>query len=157
MGISGIQDLFSIRRNVETLQAGSRMGLTAYAYFLREKTLPASLGVCRPSLTKDIEKDPFSSAERDIEYFIPVTQTPKDAHGNDKGRYVIKIWLSDPYPHFEVPLDKTHFVIFSVGPDDHSEKAATCTQGRPGDGDYLLWPPPISLLRQYLLDNGKLK
>jgi len=156
MGMEGIQEMFARRRRLEAVQGGARMGMAAYAYFLREKELPTSLAACRPAFTKAIDVDPYSSTGRDVEYFIPVRQTPRDRNGNERSPYVIRLWLPEPQPRFEVPLDKSHFVVYSVGPDDRSMKAETCTQGRTGEGDFLLWPPPVSLLRQYLLDNGEL-
>lgn len=156
MGMDKIEDLFGLRRKIDTLQAGTRMGLAAYAYSLREKQLPQLLSAVRPAFARTIDTDPYSSTKKDLEYFIPVLQTPRDEHGRERP-FSIRLWLEPPLPTFEVPLDKTHFIIYSVGPDDRPQQARDCTQGRTGEGDYLLWPPPLSLLRQYLLDQGNLK
>jgi hypothetical protein len=156
MGMEDLEGLFMTRRRIEVVQTGSRMGLAAYAYFLREKTIPTSLAATRPTFTKQVDADPYSSSGRDLQYFIPVLQTPKDDRGNPKP-FSIMLWLPEPFPAFRVPLDDSHFVIFSVGPDDRSQMAINCTQGRTGEGDYLLWPPPMSLLRQKMIDEGELK
>lgn len=155
-GLDGIDDLFLLRRRIDVVQVGTRMGMAVYAYFLREQTLPSSLSATRPRYTKQVDTDPYSSKGDDLRYFIPVLQTPKDVHGNEKP-FSLRLWLPDPLPNFEVPLDKSNFVIYSVGPDDRSQAALTCTQGRPGAGDYLLWPPPLSLMRQKMIDDGTLK
>lgn len=157
MGMDQIEDLFPLRREIDVEQSGARMGLACYAYFLREKTLPPVLASVRgPNFTRVIDTDPYSSTNRELQYFRPVTDTPKDRNGNDLP-FSLRLWLPDPLPQFEVPLDKTHFVLYSIGPDDKSQKAADCTQGRPIEGDYLLWPPALSLLRQKMIDTGELK
>ncbi len=156
MGLDDFEELFVVRRRIEVIQVGTRMGMAVYAYFLRERVLPTSLAATRPRYTRQIDTDPYSSKGDDLRYFIPVQQTPKDEHGNDKP-FSLRLWLPDPLPNFEVPLDKTQFVIYSVGPDDSSQAGLTCTQGRPGTGDYLLWPPPLSLMRQKMIGDGTLK
>ena len=63
-----------------------------------------------------------------------------------------------PYPEFKRDLNDKVFVIYSVGPDGVSDKAALATQTRTGvKGDYLLFPPILSLYRQRLLEKGELK
>ncbi len=157
LGMAPIEELFMQRRRIDLIQSGARMALACYAYFLREKTLPISLAAIRgPTFARTVDTDPYSSSRQDLQYFRAVTDTPKDEHGNEK-LFKLRLWLPDPMPRFEVPLDKTQFVLYSVGPDDRSQKAINCTQGRTGEGDYLLWPPPLSLLRQHLLETGGLR
>jgi hypothetical protein len=156
-GLQDVPSLFSLRRRIDAHQAGTRMALAAYGFFLREKTIPSSLSAVTPSFTRRIDQDPFSSKGEDIGYFRPVTDNVKGDRGQPLP-FSLRLFPAPPRPEFTVPLDTTHFVVYSCGPDDKRELARNCTQGQEGkNGDYLFWPPELSLERQRLLDTGELK
>ncbi|MCC6321001.1 MAG: hypothetical protein IT438_06125 [Phycisphaerales bacterium] len=157
IGLEDVPSLFPLRRHIDAYQAGARMSLAAYAYFLREKTIPISLSAITPAYSRRVDIDPYSSRGRDIQYFRPEIDTPKDDRGNPKP-FELKLFPLPPRPELRVRLDSTHFVVYSVGPDDKPDLALDCTQGQPGkSGDYLFWPPELALERQRLLDSGELK
>lgn len=156
-GLEGVPSLFTLRRRIDAYQAGTRMSLGVYAFFLREKNTPNSLSAITPAFSRRVDKDPYSASSDDMKYLRPEIDTPKDERGVPKP-YSIALYPEPPRPELVRPLDKSHFVVYSVGPDDKNELALTCTQGQEGRaGDYLFWPPELSLERQRLLDMGELK
>jgi hypothetical protein len=60
------------------------------------------------------------------------------------------------YPNFEAKVGEGQFVLYSAGPDGNQGSMARATQMVKDDkGDYLLWPPMLSLMRQNLAERGK--
>lgn len=156
-GLDGIPSLFTLRRKIDAYQSGGRMALAAYGYFLREKTIPPNLAAVAPAFTRTLDRDPYSSRGQDIRYFRPELDTPKDDRGNAKP-YELHLFPAPPRPELRVRLDSSHFVVYSIGPDDKNQMAFDCTQGQEGlSGDYLFWPPELSLERQRLIDTGELR
>ena len=136
--------------------AGTRIALAVYGYMLQEKTLPPALNSTRPSVVAQLDKDPYSSAGTDLQYMIVGRDNPKGADGQPRP-YTIKIFPPDPYPTFEVSIQPGNFIVYSVGPNNVKESVQEATQGREGvRGDYLLWPPALSLFRQREIDTNSL-
>lgn len=152
-----IDDLFSLRQQLRTELGGTRMTLGVIGFVARQKTLPLTLAAARPEFIDAIDKDPFNAGTtNDLRYFVPQRDTTRP--GEDPKPHVIKLYPPPPQPTFEVPFGPDMFVIFSVGPDGSGEFASLATQTRQGiSGDYLLFPPTISLFRQRLLDIDQLK
>lgn len=151
------EQLFPLRRSILTQAAGARMSLGVYGFLLAQRTLPPAMSAIRPAFAPATDKDPFSSRGNDILYFVPVRDTPKNADGSDRP-HTLRIFPPEPKPSVELQLGADQFVVYSVGPDDNNGRCAEATQGRPGvPGDYLLWPPSLSLIRQYFLDTNQLK
>jgi hypothetical protein len=154
-----IDSLFSLRQQLKTELAGTRMSVGAYGFYLRNKTLPTGLAACVPTFFNPIDKDPYSPPPRnaDISYFVPMRDTPKDQSGAPKP-VTITLWPPPPNPEFKREFDDHVFVVYSVGPDGLTDAGLVATQTRVGvRGDYLLFPPTISLYRQRLLEKGELK
>jgi hypothetical protein len=148
--------LVSLRQQLRCELAGTRMSVGAYAYFLRQKTLPAGLAACNPELIDGVDKDPYSPPPRssDLEYMIP---SAKDEDGRPKP-HVINIYPPAPAPEFSRAFGNNTFIIYSVGPDGLRDSVVYATQTRTGvRGDYLLFPPTISLYRQRLAEKDELK
>jgi hypothetical protein len=151
--------IVSLRQQLRCELAGTRMALGAYAYFLHQKVLPTSLSAVNPAWVDGVDKDPYSPPPRsaDIGFFVPMRDTTKDANGNLQP-YVINIYPPAPAPEFSRALSDRVFVLFSVGPDGLSDKVSYATQTRTGvRGDYLLFPPTVSLYRQRLAEKDELK
>lgn len=152
-----VDQLFPLRQELRTELAGTRMALGVYGFLLRQKSLPPGLEATRPAYIDVIDKDPYSKRGGDLRYFVAQRDTPKDEQGQPKP-HVIKVFPPAPASSFEVPLGPDQFVIFSVGPDDAADFALLSTQGRANvRGDYLLFPPMVSLFRQRLIDTDQLK
>lgn len=156
-GIGAIEQLFTLRKRIDAQQSGTRMGLAAYGYFVREKVLPITISATRPHIVKSVDADPYSSKKDEIQYFRAVTDTKKDAHGEPLP-FEFRLFPPEPLPTMTIKLDSSQFVVYSVGPDDKRELALVCTQGREGvTGDYLFWPPELAMIRQRMVETGQLK
>lgn len=158
-GLETFEELFPLRHKLRVEAAGTRMGLAAYAFVVTNRNLPPGLAAVRPQFTKGapLDKDPYTKRGADIQYFVPMRDTPRDEHGREK-LYRIALFPPKPHPEFEVPMGKDHFILYSAGPDDLPGMAANLTQDRRGvPGDYLLWPPLLSLERTYLKEQGQLR
>ena len=61
--------------------------------------------------------------------------------------------------NFNAVLDDSHFVLYSVGPDGKKDWAKNVREdvSEVFDGDFLIWPPTISLYRHYLQEDGQLE
>ena len=83
--------------------------------------------------------------------------TPRDEHGRER-LYRVALFPPAPHPEFEVPFGRDQFILYSAGPSAQPGMAATITQDRRGvPGDYLLWPPLMSLERTLLIERGQLR
>jgi hypothetical protein len=157
-----IDVLFSLRQRLRVELGGTRMCIGPYGYLLRYKSMPVSLAATRPEFIDAVDRDPYNSGKAagkvtDLLFYVPMRDTPTDALGNPKP-FTINLYPPAPNPEFKRDLNDKVFVIYSVGPDDNSDRAAYATQTRTGvKGDYLLFPPTISLFRQRLIEKGELK
>lgn len=157
LGLGDVESLIALRQQLKVELTGTRMSLGVYGFFLRNKAMPASLPATRPDFIELVDKDPFSRTGKDLEFFVPERDTPKDADGK-KQPHVIEIYAPDPTPRFKVPLGSDVFVVYSVGPDEDRGNALFATQTRTGvPGDYVLFPPLLSLYRQRLVEKNELK
>lgn len=161
IGIGQVEELFALRQRIKVEAAGTRMGLAAYAFVVANNRMPPGLAAVRPTFTKGapIDKDPFSTPSKraDLQFFVPGKDTPRGPQGQEVP-YVVSMFPPKPFPEFEVPMRSDQFVIYSVGLDDLASMCFNATQDRAGvRGDYLLWPPFISLGRAYLIEKGELR
>lgn len=152
-----IDALFQLRQQLKVEAGGTRMSLGAYGFFLRQKNLPQTLASARPEFIDSIDKDAFSKKGYDLEFFVPMRDTPKGPLGEPKP-FTVHMYPPDPFPSFQISFGADQFIIYSVGPDDNKGFAVYATQTRTGvQGDYLLFPPTLSLYRQRLLETNQLK
>lgn len=146
-----VDGLFAGRQQLRAELAGTRMALATYAFFLKNRNLPSGLSATAPQYTLAVDKDPYSPRNNDLSYFVPVRDT-------NNTPYTISMYPPPPNPEFKRAFDNKVFVLYSVGPDGQSDRVSLATQTRTGvRGDYLLFPPTVSLYRQRLLETGELK
>lgn len=157
-----VDSLFSLRQRLRVELGGTRMCIGPYGNLLRYKTMPVNLAATRPEFIDVVDRDPYNSGKgegkmTDLRFYVPMRDTPQDALGNPRP-FTINLYPPAPNPEFKRDLNDKVYVIYSVGPDDASDRAAYATQTRTGvKGDYLLFPPTLSLFRQRLLEKGELK
>ncbi len=149
--------LLALRQQLRVELGGTRMCIGPYAYMLRQKHMPTNLAATRPEFIDAVDKDPYSAKGFDLQFFVPMRDTKKDNLGQPKP-YSISLYPAAPNPEFKRDLNDTVYVIYSVGPDGASDMASLATQTRTGvKGDYLLFPPTMSLFRQRFVEKGELK
>jgi hypothetical protein len=157
LGLGDVESLLGLRMELKLELVGTRSALGAYGFFLRNKAFPRTIASARPDFVEAVDKDPWSREGKDLEFFVPQRDTPKDADGKPKP-HVLEIYAPDPTPRFKVPLGDDVFVIYSLGPDEDRGNANFATQTRTGvPGDYVLFPPLLSLYRQRLVELNELK
>ncbi|MBC7833658.1 MAG: hypothetical protein H7Y88_00975 [Phycisphaerales bacterium] len=145
--------LFATRKNLMTEAAGTRMSLAMYGQFLKQGSYPLALTAVRPSFIQTIDVDPYIPS-RSIRFFVPVRDT-KGPQGTAQP-LEMRVFPRKPLKPFSITLRDDVFVMYSIGPDEDDGHAQNITQSDSG-GDYLLWPPMLSLLRQSLIDQGELE
>ncbi|MCH8986490.1 MAG: hypothetical protein IIB04_07760, partial [Acidobacteria bacterium] len=157
------QALFVARRRLDTELTGTRAALAVLAYYYRQDAFPPQIASIRPQYLKELEDDPFNPATRDrggvpeFMYFVPIRDTLQNARVTT---YSIIVDIIEPTaPNFNAVLDDSHFVLYSVGPDGKKDWAKNVREdvSEVFDGDFLIWPPTISLYRHYLQEDGQLK
>ncbi len=148
------EDLFDLRRTIRTEWAGLRAGLGVYAYDLQFRSLPPDAAAVSRDFLEGlgIPQDPYMTSVAALWYFVPQRDTPI----KDKP-YEMKIYPGGDMPNFTYPIGSDQYVIYSVGRDGRPQGASVVLQDQAGaPGDYLLWPPLISLVRQRLDEMGEL-
>jgi hypothetical protein len=156
------KDLFGDRQMLQSEAVGTRAALALVAYTAKNRQFPPLLSSIRPRYLPELEADPYNpnrdrGAKPPMEYFVPIRDQTFEAR-------------QDPHPHrmnvvvlsgrnFDIAVDQTQFVLYSVGPDGAKNWAKNVREDARDlfQGDYLIWPPTISLQRQNLEETGELK
>lgn len=155
--------LFVARRRLDTELTGTRAALAVLAYYYRQGAFAPQLASIRPQFLRELEDDPFNPSTRDrggippLMYFVPIRDTRQDAGVTT---YSIIVDIIEPTaPNFNAKLDDSHFVLYSVGPDGKKDWAKNVREDMSEvfNGDFLIWPPTISLYRHYLDETGQLQ
>lgn len=158
-------ELFARRQVLRTESVGTRTSLAVLGYFYDQKQFPPQLAATRPRyISPDLDADPFNpnrarGAQPPMEFFVPIRDT-RDQFGEreDPRPHEIKLFV-EAGPNFNVRLGSDEFVVYSVGADG-AKNWAREVQNSPAllpGRDYLVWPPLVSLARQYLKDAGQLE
>ncbi|MGD9689332.1 MAG: hypothetical protein AB7K52_08020 [Phycisphaerales bacterium] len=151
--------LFEQRHRLQIELNGTRMALAMQAYYLGQQNYPRTLGSVAPAYAPKLDPDPFSAAKppRDFWFFVPVRDAVRDPI-NPVTKHDVTVFPANNFPSFTKSLDASHFVIYSVGPDGAQQGCSRATQMVEDDkGDYLIWPPVMSLVRENLVTTGALK
>jgi hypothetical protein len=146
-----LSDLAELRQVVRTELVGTRTSLALVA-FLRSQNKPArQITAIRPQWVPAVEADPFNperanGAQPPLEYFVPQAT----------GHEVSIVYTAPDLGNvpFAVTLKDDVFVLYSRG-SDNTRNSAQRVQNTPDvvqGADYLIWPPTLSLYRQYLAD-----
>lgn len=139
---------------------GTRQSLALTGVTLANGQIPALLTSVRPRWMAVIEPDPFNIPEIIIrsggrlpfEYFIPQTLRGKDPHQ-------MQVFTAGGETNFQVSLQNDVWVLYSRGSDNNNDggRRIQNTAEVVQNADYLIWPPVVSLYRQYLIDKGDIK
>jgi hypothetical protein len=155
--------LFTLRRIIDAEIAGTRSALGVLAFESRSGSFPPQLAALRPRYIESLDDDPYNPTDRErggvppLEYF---TVESRNRLEDPNFTYDINIDLAErDAPNFMAPLDDSHFVIYSVGPDGNPDWAQNVREdlSQIFTGDYLIWPPVVSLYRQHLEERGTIR
>ena len=159
--------MFNERRIVRTEITGTRAALGVLAYKARLRTLPVNMASLRPEILPEREVDPFGpvrDARRrplvsEFKYVVPRRDLPVDPRRGPQPLPIDVIMLNQQNFGIGVGLDADEFVIYSVGPDSDDDLANRVRENTRAtyNGDYLIWPPVVSLYREFLQAEGRLR
>jgi len=153
---------FPKRRELKAELIGTRTALACYGYRLVQNTLPVGLESVVPVFVPRVNLmiDPFDkNAKEDAGRRMAYLRAEVDnmAVGGQPKPMVIRVFpkiAGVDYPNFEAKVLLNQYVVYSAGPDGNQTGVSRATQMIKDDhGDYLIWPPVLSLVRQYRIDN----
>lgn len=170
--LGNLGEILMLRNQLRVEAAGTRASLATYGYFLARGDFPRDINASVPQMIRGMDRDPFNRQADKLGFFVPVrdfsaaldnlrvADTLKDKREVDPNApHKVRVFpsmLGNTYPNFEVPLRSDTFVLYSSGPDGLGNSMLLATQMvEDPKGDYLIWPPVISLLRKNLQDQGK--
>lgn len=151
-----LTDLMAMRQQLRAEAAGTRTALGVVGYFYQTRNLPPTLSAIRPRWTQELEADPYNPDRGRVrtppfEYFVPI----RDTQAQGGVPHEMNVVARDS--NFALNLRQDQFVLYSVGPDRSKDWARFVSDDpRAVQGDYLIWPPVISLLRIDLQQRGLL-
>jgi hypothetical protein len=152
-----------MRRALRAEWVGTRTALGCYSYWLTLHSLPPKVEALVPKYVGKIGlmADPFDKdAKEDRGRRLAYVRATLDNVSSDgiAKPVVIRVFpkvSGVEYPNFEAKVMAGQFVLYSAGPDGNQNGCSRATQMvRDEHGDYLLWPPVLSLARQYRIDNA---
>ena len=143
------------RLELRAEMAATRTALGMYAFARANRTFPRDITAIRPSFLAKMDADPFSPEGKNPEFFVPIRDALKRPNEDPKP-HEIQIFPATGDP-FAVSLRDDQFVIFLIGSDRAANNARKATQMvEDRAGDFLVWPPVLSLVRQNLTETGRL-
>jgi hypothetical protein len=148
--------LFPLRTTLRVEAAGTRSALAVCGFKNLRGNFPATVTSVRPDFTRALDLDPLDQSKtRNFGYLVPgkINSTSNPLELN-----ALPDLLGAKYRNFKLPIDDSTFVLFSVGPDGNSSNMRYATQMAQDDrGDYLIWPPLLTLTRKAEMDAGRIK
>jgi hypothetical protein len=151
------------RQRVLTEVIGTRTAIALRAYTVINRRFPPVISSLAPEYLPSIEADPYNpnrsrGAKPPLEYFVPwtINYVRPDERTVEQPPHRINIILGNGV-NFSRFIGKDQFVLYSVGPNGGDDKARDVQNtSELNPGDYLLWPPVLSLHRQYMEEQKKL-
>lgn len=148
--------LFGLRTLVELERVATRQSLGFLGRFYEQGKFAPSPDSIRARWLGQLEADPLNaSRERGrrppMTYFLPVTDDYVADERDEKQPHTMQVFPGDG-TNFEVVLHDDQFLVYSTGKngiDDDGVRMSRDPQAIVGD--YLVWPPVLSLHREYLI------
>lgn len=145
--------LLDLRKGIQAETVGTRIALAAQALTLATGTKASSLALLRPRYIDDLGVDPFNpnislNNRPEFLYFVP----ERDDINGERHRMNVVPRLRT---NFSVTLTDDDFVIYSPGGNGADDRAINVSDNPSAlIGDYLVWPPVLSLKREFLRQTG---
>lgn len=159
-----IESLYLARLRAQTESLGTRHALAVMCFAVDNGVFPLSLAATRPRYIPRIDADPLNNALVDgrdpvLEYFVPIRDTARGRNERDVAEPHEIVVINPDGEDLAVRLRDDQFVLYSVGTDSQKNWAREVQNSTdaPSGRDYLFWPPLLSLIRQDMIDTGKLR
>ena len=161
-GLIDYGELEHARQRVQVEGVGTLTALALRAFVIANRRFPPVLSAVSPDYIPVIDADPYNPATArgaapPMEYFVPWTINDRTADERtlNKPPHEINIVLGDGF-NFKRLVGSDRFILYSVGPNGGAEKAVDVqNDSAQNPGDYLIWPPVLSLHRQFLRESGQ--
>ncbi|MBZ0173571.1 MAG: hypothetical protein K8E66_14405 [Phycisphaerales bacterium] len=153
--------LFGLRTLCELERVATRQALGLLGHYYVVGAFATKMDVIRPRWVDQLEADPLNS-NRDrgrrspMRYFRPVTDVYLANERAEPQPHTMQVFPGDG-TNFEVVLREDQFLVYSTGKngiDDHGTRMSRDPEALVGD--YLVWPPVLSLHRTHLRQIGEL-
>ncbi len=156
--IAGVGDrstIFGKRNRVRVELGGTRVCIAVVGTWRARELPPPVITSIRPSWIVDIDSDPYNWTNRELFSKPPYTYKPARKREEELSIAIVNHFG----PNFEAKIPPEFFVLYSLGSDatDQGCKRAQSTTDTVQGADYLLWPPVLSLSRDYKKSVGLLK
>jgi hypothetical protein len=152
--VPDLDEIFVLRRELDAELVGTRVALAVRALIIEAGGMPTSLSLVRPRYVDDLGVDPYNPDRRsnnlpEMQFFVP----ERDTVGNELHTMSV---VPANRTNFSVRLGQEQFVLYSLGGNEFDDRATIVSDsGLDQAGDYLIWPPVLGLLREYLEDTGR--
>jgi hypothetical protein len=153
--------LFELREIVELERVGTRQALGLLGRYYVAGSFATRIDGIRPRWVERLEDDPFNETraggrEPPMRYFRPVTDYYLADERDEPQPHRMQVFPGDG-TNFEVVLGEDHFLVYSTGADGRDNNGTRMhTDPESVLGDYLIWPPMLSLHREHLRQIGEL-
>lgn len=156
-------ELFDLREIVELERVGTRqsLGVLGDFYVRGNGQFAPRLDAVRSRWTGPLADDPFNATraggrEPPMRYFRPVTDDYLADERDERKPHEMQVFPGDG-TNFGVVLGDDQFLVYSTGVDGRDNNG-TRMHDDPASvlGDYLIWPPVLSLHRTHLRQIGEL-
>ncbi len=151
--VPDLDNLLVLRRELDAELVGTRVTLAIRAMRIQTGNLPSSLALVRPVYIEDLGIDPYNPQRSagnkpELKFFVPI----RDTVGSDLHQMNV---IPEERTNFRVAIGDEDFVLYSLGGNEFDDRAVIVSDsGLESTGDYLIWPPVLGLLREYLEDTG---
>jgi len=161
VSVSDMSVLYDLRRVFDTEVVGTRASLALLGYYYELGEFPPAISSVRPRWLERIEADPFNPNRAvgrlpALEFFVPVRDDYVPDETQTAQPHQMNVFSSTG-ENFSIMLREDQFVVYSVGRDGIKNLAEDVSVDPEAvTGDYLIWPPMLSLERTHLRETNRL-
>lgn len=154
--------LFEQRLELRVELIGTRTALGHYGFWLQNRRFAPDASAVRPAFIAAAQTDPFDPKAAS---WLTMAVPGRGIGGQQdpSGQTNLQVFAGMAgrlYPQFQLLVKADQFILYSMGPKGFRGSGTRFTQLQPdaaNNGDYLVWPPMMSLVRKREADQGRWK
>ncbi|HHN78992.1 MAG TPA: hypothetical protein ENK11_10025 [Phycisphaerales bacterium] len=154
--------LFGLRTLVDLERVGTRQALGLLGRYYVAGSFAPKIDAIRPRWVRRLDADPLNTNRAKgrippMRYFRPVTDAYLADKRDEPEPHTMEVFPGDG-SNFRVVLHEDQFLLYSTGKngtDEHGVRMSDDPEAM--IGDYLIWPPLLSLQREHLRQIGELE
>lgn len=154
--------LFGLRTLVDLERVGTRQALGLLGRFYVAGSFAPKIDAIRPRWVDRLNPDPLNvnrakGRRPPMRYFRPVTDAYLADKRDEPEPHTMEVFPGDG-SNFQVVLHEDQFLLYSTGKNGTDEHGLRMSRDPEAVvGDYLIWPPVLSLHREHLRQIGELE